>query len=119
MFKRSNIVKKISAILMSVIVCSTSAISGYASESFENSSTDELGGIETLDVILKDEDGYITSGKWECENGIIVELVDNVLTISGNGVPGNDVREVIIETACNSSKYKRSEERRVGKECYS
>lgn len=44
MFKRSNIVKKMSAILMSVIVCSTSVMSGYADESLENSDMSEIRG---------------------------------------------------------------------------
>lgn len=56
------------------------------------------------DAILKDEDGYIISGKWECENGIVVELADNMLTISGNGVLGEDVRDIII-SVCKIGKY--------------
>ncbi len=80
------------------------------------------GGIETLNVefeddknnwqvkakteILTDEDGYIISGKWECENGITVELVDNVLTISGKGVLGTAVKDIINKTICVSNKYK-------------
>ncbi len=52
-----------------------------------------------------DEDGYITSGKWECANGITVELADNVLTISGNDEMGEDVRKVIAKTICRSDRY--------------
>ncbi len=58
------------------------------------------------DAILKDEDGYIISGKWECENGIVVKLADNVLTISGKGVLGTVVKDIINETICVSNKYK-------------
>lgn len=39
-----NAVKKMSAILMSVIVCSTSVMSGYADESLENTGFGELRG---------------------------------------------------------------------------
>ncbi len=139
MFKEWNVLKKISAILMSLIVCSILAISGYATEILENSAVDEIRGIETLNdtseyvedsseneimsmsamptestpidatpigTVLKDKYGYITSGKWECKNGIIVELVDNVLTISGNGKMGQDVNNIIAQTICKSSKYK-------------
>ncbi len=58
------------------------------------------------DAILKDEDGYVISGKWECENGIVVELADNVLTISGKGTLGKDVRKIITKTICWSGNYK-------------
>lgn len=44
MFKESNVLKKMSAILISVMVCSTSVISGYADESLENSSVEEIRG---------------------------------------------------------------------------
>ena len=37
-----NVVKKMFAILMSVIVCSTSAMSGYAAERSENTGFDEV-----------------------------------------------------------------------------
>ena len=46
------------------------------------------------------------SGKWECENGIVVELADNVLTISGKGVPEEDIKNIINKTICKSDKYK-------------
>ena len=40
-----NVVKKMSAILMSVLICSTSAMSGYAAERFENTGLDEVRGV--------------------------------------------------------------------------
>ena len=46
------------------------------------------------------------SGKWECENGIVVELADNVLTISGKGILDTVVKDVINKTICVSNKYK-------------
>lgn len=52
------------------------------------------------DVVSKDDRGYIIFGKWACDNGIIVALENNVLTISGNGILGNDVKEIISETIC-------------------
>ena len=57
------------------------------------------------DAILKDEDGYVISGKWECENGIVVELADNVLTISGKGTLGKDVRKIITKTIPSFNYY--------------
>lgn len=36
--------KKVSSILMAVIVCVTPVTSGYAAESFENSGADEIRG---------------------------------------------------------------------------
>ncbi len=44
MFKNYNVLKKMSSILMSVIVCVTPVMSGYAAESFENSGADEIRG---------------------------------------------------------------------------
>ena len=44
MFKNCNVLKKMSSILMSVIVCVTPVMSGYAAESFENSGADEIRG---------------------------------------------------------------------------
>ena len=64
-------------------------------------------GIVTFqDDVDYDRDGYIISGKWECENGITVELVDNVLTIDGKGILESDVSNLIKRTVCYSSKYK-------------
>lgn len=37
--------KKVSSILMAVIVCVTPVTSGYAAESFENSGADEIRGV--------------------------------------------------------------------------
>lgn len=44
MFKRCDIVKKVSSILMATIVFSTFAMSGYAAESIENSSVVGIRG---------------------------------------------------------------------------
>ena len=75
MTKKHNVIKKISSILVAGILSSTSPILGYGFESVVNS---EMSQRETQE--------YITSGTWTCENGIVVEFVDNVLTISGSGI---------------------------------
>ncbi len=48
MFKKHDVVKKMSSILMAVILCSTSAMSGYADESLENSGVDSVRGVLNL-----------------------------------------------------------------------
>ena len=44
MLKKYNVVKKMSAIFMSVLLCSTSVVTGYADKSIENSSVNEITG---------------------------------------------------------------------------
>ena len=44
MSKKHNVVKKMSSILMAVLLCGTSAMSGYAAESLENSGVDGVRG---------------------------------------------------------------------------
>ena len=57
-------------------------------------------------IYKRPEDRLFTSGKWNCENGIVVGLADNILTISGNGMMGTDVKNVIDNLICKSDKYK-------------
>ena len=42
----------------------------------------------------------------KCKNGIIVESKENVLIISGKGILGTIVKDIIDGTICKSSKYK-------------
>lgn len=52
MFKNGNVLKKMSSILMAVIVCVTPVMSGYAAESFENSGVEEIRGGVLKPLIL-------------------------------------------------------------------
>ena len=92
MIKKHNVIKKIFSILAASIICSISPMLGYGFELVVNN---EISQSETQE--------YIASGTWTCENGIIVELADNILTISGSGIPGKDVTEVIAKKIIKKS----------------
>ena len=104
MLKQKYFIKKQLSILMIGIMCIITTISGYAAEKLENDSI-KARAVTSISKISTDEDGMITSGRWKCSNGIIIELTNNVLTISGKGEINEEARKIINSTICAGDKY--------------
>ncbi len=51
----------------------------------------------------RDKNGIVVSGKWQCNNGVKVELENHVLTIRGKGELNKEVKDIIDGTLYNSS----------------
>lgn len=76
MLKQNYFMKKQLSILLIGIICITSIISGYTTEKLQDDSV-KARTVTSISGISKDAAGKIISGRWRCNNGVMIELVDN------------------------------------------